>query len=99
MMQQEIELNYGRLGEMLKLKQSLENINPSHKNVIVSPGSLIYTSNGVYFIAIGAGKLNLEGKTYYAISSEAPIAQQMNGKKSGDEFAFNGKTVKIEQIF
>ncbi len=99
MMQQEIELNFGRMGEMLKLKQALENVHPSHKNTIVSPGALVYTTAGVYYMVIGAGKLLLNGTTYYAISPEAPIALLMNGKHAGDDFILNGKTVKIEKIF
>jgi transcription elongation GreA/GreB family factor len=99
MMQQEIELNFGRLGEMLKLKQALENVNPSHKNTLVSPGALVYTTNGAYYLSIGAGKLTLDGKTYYAISPEAPIAQFMNGKKAGEDFLFNGKNVVIEKVY
>ncbi len=99
MMQQEIELNFGRMGEMLKLKQALENINPSHKNTLVSPGALIQTTAGTYYMSIGAGKLALNGITYYAISHEAPIALLMNGKQAGDDFILNGKTVKIEHIY
>jgi transcription elongation GreA/GreB family factor len=98
MMQQEIELNFGRLGEMLKLKQALENIHPSHKNTMVSPGALVYTTSGVYYVAIGAGKLSLDGTTYYAISPEAPIGQLMSGKKPGEDFILNGKTIKVEKV-
>ena len=98
MMQQEVELNLARLGDMYKLKQALENVSPSIKSSTVQPGSLVYTSNGSYYIAIGAGKLQLEGATYYAISPEAPIATQMIGKMAGAEFSLNGKNMKIEKV-
>ncbi len=98
MMQQEVELNLARLGEMVKLKQALENTSPTHKSATVSPGSLIYTNAGIYYLAIGAGKIALEGTTYYAISPEAPIAAQMMGKKAGDDFLLNGKKIVIDKV-
>ncbi|MBC7554009.1 MAG: GreA/GreB family elongation factor [Taibaiella sp.] len=99
MMQQEIELNLARLGEMYKLQITLENVHPSTKNAIVSPGALIYTTSGVYYMSIAAGKLQLDGTTYYAISPEAPIATQMMGKKAGDEFELNGNKITIEKVY
>ncbi len=98
MMQQEVELNLARLGEMVKLKQALENISPTQKGTTVLPGALVFTSNGIYYVAIGAGKLLLDGITYYTISPEAPIAGQMMGKNVGDDFMLNGKKIVIEKI-
>lgn len=97
-MQQEIELNLARLGEMFKLQQALENVNPSHKHTQVQPGALVTTTNGEYYLSIGAGKLQLDGKTYYAISPEAPIAIQMLGKQVGGTFSLNGKNYTIEKV-
>ncbi len=98
MMQQEVELNLARLGDMYKLKVALENVSPTVKSDTIQPGSLVITSGGSYYIAIGAGKLPLDGVTYYAISPEAPIAIQMMGKMAGDEFVLNGKNMKIEKV-
>lgn len=99
MMQQEIELNLSRLGEMYKLQIALENVTPTIKNQLVAPGALVYTTNGVYYISIGAGKLLLDGTTYYAISPEAPIAIQMMGKKTGEAFELNGKIITVEKVY
>jgi len=98
-MQQEIELNLARLGEMFKLQQALENVSPTQKYGAVQSGALVLTSSGNYYLSIGAGKLLLEGKTYYAISPEAPIAIQMAGKKAGDVFELNGKQITIDKIY
>jgi len=97
-MQQEIELNLARMGEMYKLQQALESVNPTHKYTSVQAGALVMTTNGNYYLAIGAGKLQLDGKTYYAISPEAPIAAMMMGKKAGEDFSLNGKSYTIEKI-
>ncbi len=98
MMQQEIELNLARLGDMVKLKHALEDIDPTQKSTHVAPGSLVITNTGKYYISIGAGKLNLDGTIYYAVSPEAPIAQQMMGKSVGDSFELNGKKMSITEI-
>jgi transcription elongation GreA/GreB family factor len=97
-MQQEIELNLGRLGEMYKLQTALESVNPTMKHTVVQAGALVVTTNGTYYLAIGAGKLLLDGKIYYAVSPEAPISVQMLGKKQGDDFELNGKKITIEQV-
>jgi transcription elongation GreA/GreB family factor len=99
MMQQEIELNLARLGEMYKLQTALENVRPSAHHTEVLPGALVYTNNGAYYLSIGAGKLLLDGTTYYAISPEAPIAHQMMGKKAGAQFELNGKNITIEKVY
>lgn len=98
MMQQEIELNLARLGEMVNLKYALDNINPAQKSETVQPGSLVKTNAGFYYISIGAGKLVLDGITYYTVSPEAPIAGQMMGKLKGDTIELNGRKITIELV-
>jgi transcription elongation factor GreA len=49
----------------------------------------------VTYTLVGATEANpLEGK----ISNESPIGKAVMGKKAGDSFDFNGKTVKLEEI-
>ena len=49
----------------------------------------------VTYTLVGATEANpLEGK----ISNESPIGKAVMGKKAGDSFNFNGKTVKLEEI-
>jgi transcription elongation GreA/GreB family factor len=98
MMQQEVELNLARLGDMYKLKVALENVNPAIKSDTVTLGSLVVTAGANYYISIGAGKLQLDGTTYYAISPEAPVATQLMGKAAGDTFELNGRKIKIDKV-
>ena len=97
-MQQEIELNLVRLSELNKLKTTLEYIIPAQKGTIVMPGSVVYTSNGNYYIAISAGQLKADGTTFYAISAASPIGSKMAGQKAGYEFTLNGKKFVIEKV-
>ena len=97
-MQQEIDLNITRLNELNKLKQSLERIIPDQTGSSVMPGSIVRTSNGNYYISIGAGKLKVDDTTYYAISAESPIGEKLAGQKTGHAFDFNGKKIVIESV-
>ena len=97
-MQQEIDLNLTRLGELNKQKQALESIIPSQKGSTAMPGSVVRTNNGNYYIAISAKQLKAEGLSWYAISISSPIGEKLAGKKAGDGFEMNGKKYIIESV-
>jgi transcription elongation GreA/GreB family factor len=97
-MQQEVDLNFTRLNELNKLKQTLERIIPGQKSETVQTGSLVYTSNGNYYVAISAGQLRISGVVYYAVSAASPIGEKMIGHKKGDRFELNGKKYSIETV-
>ncbi len=99
MMQQEIELNVSRLTEVTKQRELLDRINPDVAPQTVQQGALVKTNNGYYYIAIAAGQLKLDGKTYYAISHSSPAGEMLMGKKKGDSFNLNGKVFLIDDIF
>ena len=82
-----------------KMKEKLSRIDPKHYSEQVDFGSVVETSENYYFISAALGKIVLdEGSTVYAISTEAPIYQEMKGKKEGDSFTFNGKEQKIQTV-
>lgn len=91
MMQQDIDLNNARLLQLRRQTDVLDRIAIDTISDIIIPGSIVTTSLGNYFIAISAGKLLVEGQTYYAISMDSPLGAQLKGKKAGDEFIINGK--------
>jgi transcription elongation GreA/GreB family factor len=98
MMQQEIDLNTMRLSEAQKLKAALDMIDPEAHHAIIGAGSLVYTSQGNYYVSISIGKLVVEGVTYYALSSSAPLGNKLMGLKAGDVFSFNGKDITVTQV-
>ena len=51
------------------------------------------------FIAAGLGKQSVEGQTILFLSPAAPLAKTLHDKKMGDEFTFNGRTLRIEDLF
>jgi transcription elongation GreA/GreB family factor len=98
MMQQDIDMNTMRLSEAQKLKAALDTIDPEAHHPVVGAGSLVYTTQGNYFVSISIGKLVIDGLTYYALSSSAPLGNKLVGLKAGDMFSFNGKEIKITEV-
>ena len=98
MMHLENEMNAKQLAERLKLAEVLQRIDADEKHDKVRLGSLVICSNGNYFISIAIGKTELEGVNYLLISPASPIGALLMDKKKGDDFTFNGKSIKIEAI-
>jgi hypothetical protein len=96
--QQEIDLNLSRLTELKNQHTMLSEIMPAQGNSLVSPGAVVYTTSGNYYISIGAGKLSVDGATFYAISPASPIGSKMEGQAAGYEFSLNGKNIRIEKV-
>jgi len=60
---------------------------------------VVETSGNYYFISAALGKITLdEGSSVYAISTDAPIYQEMKGKKAGESFKFNDQEHKILEV-
>lgn len=81
-----------------KMKNQLKQVDIFQMNDVVKLGSLVETSHANFFLSIPLGKIDLEGKTYFAISKEAPVGQLLLGKKNGEAIVFNGNTYKILKI-
>jgi len=77
----------------------LERIEISRKNDTVSFGAVVITDAQKLFIAIGIGKINVQGETFYSISTLVPFYQAMAGLKQGDTFTFRGNEIKIIELY
>lgn len=98
MLQIEAEQQAKHVAEARKLKEEMIRIDPTVETSVVSSGSLVITSLGNYYIAISAGKIDIEKKSYFAISLSAPVAQAIRGKKIGDKIKFNDKLIEILDV-
>lgn len=76
----------------------LEKINPQITPANVGLGALVKTTMGVFFVAVGAGVVALNGKNIMVISPQAPIGQILMGKVADEAFEFRGKGYKILSI-
>lgn len=62
-------------------------------------GAIVISDVCWLFVSISAGKIELDGQLYYAISPAVPLYKAMEGFKKGDSFEFNGKKQHIEEVF
>lgn len=99
MAQQETNRNLAQLNEANKLMVALNQIPVNNPSVKTENGSVILTNNGNFYLAISAGALVLDGKTYIAVSPASPIGFKMKDKKAGEEFILNEKTYLIQRVF
>lgn len=98
MMQQDITRNKSLLMDAQQNLQLLNSIKDTPENDRVRNGNLAYTSQGIFYISISAGQLQLEGENIFAISAVSPIGKLLIGKQKGDTFAFNGKDYLLKEI-
>jgi transcription elongation GreA/GreB family factor len=98
MAQLEIENSSVQLAEALKQKQILDQLKLEDDTTAVRLGSLVFTSRGNYFLAIPAGKMEMDEIDYYAISPASPIGAMLMGLKTGASITFNKKEIVIEKI-
>lgn len=98
MMQMEEDKMKMQLSQANLINNTLQRIEPDFKSNQVEQGSLIITNQGNYYISVALGKMELNGETYFCISTKAPIVQKMRGKKKGEFFTLNGKEIEIKEV-
>ena len=99
MMHLERDKNAKQLSEARKLELFLSQIKADRFFDRVSFGSVVQTDFGNYFISIAAGRIIVDGKKYFAISPQAPLAKEMMRKEKGETISFNDKPIKILEVF
>jgi hypothetical protein len=77
----------------------LKRIDPKHPKETVEFGAIVISDISKFIIAISAGKIELDGAIYYAISPAVPLYKAMEGLKSGESFEFNGKKQTIKELY
>ena len=87
-----------QLATLLESKKILNGVDWESKLSEVGQGALVKTNRGYFYIAISAGKLEVEGQIYFSISLAAPIGKLLLGKKVGDKFDFRGADYWIEEL-
>tara|TARA_B110000046_G_scaffold150608_1_gene159087 strand:+ start:214 stop:663 length:450 start_codon:yes stop_codon:yes gene_type:complete len=91
--------NYSRQLELaINNLKIIEQIDSSKKYNIVAQGSLITTDKGVFLIAIGIGKLEIQSNTYFIISLLSPIGSLMKGMSKNETFFFREINYYIKNI-
>ena len=98
MMQREMDKISASIDQSKNQLNFLSKINLNRPYSTVDLGCLIITDQGIYYISIGLGKVEINAEIIYAISLDSPIGQLFKGKRVGDELEFRGKTLKINHL-
>ena len=98
MMHLEQEKLNQKLKEFLDAKSIFESIDFEKANTKVSQGSLVLANNIYFLISVSLPKIELEGKTIFAISPQASLAQMLLGSVLNDEISVNNISYQIQSI-
>lgn len=98
MLQLEREKAGNQLAEINKTKINLSKINIEITSQKIHLGSIVYTTQANYFIAISAGTLKIEDTEFYAISPITPIAKLLLSKTKGDKITFRTNNFTITEV-
>lgn len=98
MAQLEQEKAASQLAEAKELKNTLTKINPEIKHQTIAQGSLINTNNGLFYMAIGIGKIEVEGTKVFIISPQSPLGAALMGKQKGATVCYNNLNYSIRNI-
>ncbi|WP_298532059.1 3-oxoacyl-ACP synthase [uncultured Algibacter sp.] len=88
-----------QLVEIQKVKETLSKIDIDKSLEKVGLGSVVFTSNLNYFIAISAGEIMVKGVKFYAVSASTPIAKLLLSKTVGNHVQFRNSTFTITKIW
>jgi transcription elongation GreA/GreB family factor len=98
MMKQEMDKNGVQLSQAREMLSHLQQLDPHLKNDRVSYGCLAHTNEGIYYFAVSFGKVVINDQSYFVLSMASPIGKALRNRKAGEEVAFMGRKIRIEEI-
>jgi len=98
MAQLETEKLSTQLNKNEQLLAHLLKIDTSAQLQKIGMGSLVKTNKGLFYIAIGLGKIKIEEESVFVISIQSPIGKLLLNKKEKETFSFNNTSYSIEKI-
>jgi len=98
MMQMEQEKLGIQFKELVNSKKILGSINPSIKSEKIQFGSFVKTDTSWFYISISLGKILIDAKEIFILSSQTPLSKLMLNKSNGDSFSFNGNNYTVTEV-
>ncbi len=98
MMQLEQQRHEVQLSKAFQLASDLDRLDMEADYAMVTPGALVKTDRGIYFMSIGMGKIVVDGGTVYCISIQSPIGKALLHQKEKAVITFQGKPLTIKEI-
>ncbi len=96
---QKTEMFGRQYGKSLEVMEVLNRLLPLKLYTSIQFGAVVITDTQHLFIAAGIGKVTVEGQEWFAISTQVPIFEALRSKKAGDTISFNGKKIKILEVY
>lgn len=87
-----------QLGDMMQMYQRVTSIDQTSSHEFIQLGSLVQTSNGMFFIGIPFGQLIIDNEAVFCLSPVAPLGQLLLNKKSLESIVLNGNTIDILSV-
>ena len=94
----EIEKLSKSLSVEYAIRNDLEQIKADSVNSVISNGSLVETSRGLFLIGAASGNVSLGSTSVFCISAHSPLAIELNSKSVGDVAEVNGNDFLIKSI-
>lgn len=88
--------------ELMFLKNelmTLEKIDEDKQCDEVELGAVVVTDQRIFFISTSVDFAEVNGQSFFGISTKAPIYHLMRGKKEGDFFEFSGVRYRILEVY
>lgn len=100
MMHLEIEKLAHQVGEYQQQLQTIHHFKHLSTTVnCISNGTLVQLSTGWFFLGVALGKVTFENTPVFCLSQQAPMGQQLLGKKVGEDIKVNVSTLRIVNIY
>lgn len=98
MAQLEKERHARRHVEALNALYRLESIGCRQRTDDIDVGSLVEADNATYYLIVGLGLVEYEGRKVHVISEHAPMGQVLLGLEEEEDFVFRGREMVVQRI-
>ena len=99
MMRIQSDMRAVQLYEAQDLLALLECVDVSQVCQVVRPGAVVWTTNGLFFVAQSIGQIALDGFEYQTISMVSPMGKAMKGLGMGQMATFREQHIEILSVF
>ncbi len=97
-LQYDVDMYSRQLDQATAAYAALKLIDPNQLHSTVKHGALVMTDKTNVLVGVSIGKIIVEGKTFFTISTDSPLYQAMDGKKKGETFTFRDQKQTVLEI-
>ena len=97
--QQNRDMNARQLEEAQRDLAFVNSLPVDSISEFVQQGSVVKCAQIIFYISLGLGMIEINNQKVVLLSSGAPVAKLLEGKKAGEAFLFNGNATRIIEVF